>query len=376
MVELIFWVSLAGVAYAYVGYPLVLFIIGKCVKRPPNIDTVVTPSISILIPAHNEERVIKEKLENVLALEYPEDKIEILIISDGSTDATESIVEAYEQTGKVKLFRSTERKGKANALNIGLSNATGDVLVFMDASMELKNNALIEITRRFNDPAIGCISGEDFIPESGGEGAYGRYELWLRNLESRISSIVGASGSFYAQRREICVPFVEGLAPDFLSVLNTVEKGYRAITEPAAIGTMASVKNAQDEFQRKVRTLLRGMTTLFYKKQLLNPFLFGFFVFELISHKLMRWMVPFFLIAILVTNIYLLDQALYKIIFVLQAVFYLFAILAGLKLVGLNNTLIGKIPLYFVNVNLAIIAAWFKYFIGVRQEIWTPSNRT
>ena len=184
-------------------------------------------------------------------------------------------MDQYED--EIKFYNLPERKGKAGALNRALLEACNEIVVFSDASIILEPNALKKIVNRFRSENIGCISGEDYIPGGGGEGAYGRYELFLRNLESSVGSIVGASGCFYAQRRSLCEPFKEGMAPDFLSVLKTVEKGYRAVTEPMARGVMESVSKSKQEFDRKVRTLLRGMTTLMAFKHLINPLQYGVF---------------------------------------------------------------------------------------------------
>ena len=222
---------------------------------------------------------------------------------------------------------------------------------------------------------MGCVSGEDRIADTGGEGLYGRYELYLRRLESDVHSIVGASGSFYAQRRALCTPFAEGMAPDFLSVLRTVQQGYRAFSEPAATGEMTSVKDPKQEFDRKVRTLLRGMTALFAYKSLLNPFRTGVFAFELWSHKVLRWTVPFCLLAALVAPLVLLDRPFYLAAFAAQLFFYAGALAAFGEWGDIHRSLPGRIALYFSSVNAAILTAWYRYGSGVRQELWTPSHR-
>jgi hypothetical protein len=247
--------------------------------------------------------------------------------------------------------------------------------VFSDASIILEPDALQRIVGPFSDPRVGCVSGEDHIAESGGEGWYGRYELLLRRLESRVYSIVGASGSFYAQRRTLCQPFTEGMAPDFLSVLRTVEQGYRAVSEPSAVGAMTSVKDPKREFARKVRTLIRGMTTLFSYGRLLNPFRNGMFAFALLSHKVARWTVPFFLIAVLLSPLALLTSPWYLAVFSAQVTFYVLALAALAEWQSVHRTFAGKAALYFSSVNAAILAAWCQYGRGVRQELWTPSNR-
>lgn len=373
--DAIFWVSVFGVLYPYFGYPVVLFVLGSLVGgRDETVAAALLPSVSMIIPVHNEAHRIERKLTNTAALRYPADRLEVLFISDGSTDKTVDLIRAGA-TPAVTVMELRSRGGKAAALNAGLAQARHDILVFSDASIELEADALQHIVRRFHDPQIGCVSGEDRIADGGGEGLYGRYELFLRRLESRVHSIVGASGSFYAQRRALCRPFDEGMAPDFLSVLRTVEQGFRAVSEPAAVGAMTSVKDPKHEFERKVRTLIRGMTALFAHPSLLNPFRFGLFSFALWSHKVMRWTVPFFLLGALLAPLGMLGSPFYLAAFSLQVVFYLGALAALAEWGSVHRSLPGKVALYFSSVNAAILAAWCQYGKGVRQELWTPSRR-
>lgn len=375
--EIAFWVAALAVIYAYFGYPALLVLAGKLAARPVRLgDESFLPALTVLVPAYNEAGVIGSKLDNLLGLDYPRDRLQFVVVSDGSTDGTNALLEAAAaRDGRLMAVLLDERRGKANALNQGLARATGEIVVFSDSSILLDKGALRAIVRPFADPEVGCVSGEDHIPEGGGEGLYGRYELFLRNRESAVGSIVGASGSFYAERRELCKPFVDGLAPDFLSVLNTVEQGCRALTEPAAFGFMAAVKSPGDEFRRKVRTLLRGMTTLWVKRGLLNPLRYGRFAWVLFSHKVMRWLVPLFMLVALLANLALVGQPVYAVLFVTQVAFYGFALLAWRQVAGIQEQIYGKVPLYFVGANLAVGFAWVKFLTGVRQELWEPSRR-
>ena len=373
--EAIFWISVLGVLYPYFGYPIVLYVLGSLMRESDRTDGAAPlPTVSMIIPVHNEASRIERKLVNTAALRYPADRLEVLFISDGSTDNTVDLIRAGATAG-MTLLELPQRGGKAAALNAGLARARHDILVFSDASIELEADALQHIVKRFQDPRIGCVSGEDRIADGGGEGLYGRYELFLRRLESRVHSIVGASGSFYAQRRAICRPFDEGMAPDFLSVLRTVEQGFRAVSEPSAVGAMTSVKDPKHEFERKVRTLIRGMTALFAHASLLNPFRFGLFSFALWSHKVLRWTVPFFLLGTLLSPLPLLGSPFYLAALVLQVAFYLGAAAALGEWGSVHRSLPGKVALYFSSVNAAILAAWCQYGKGVRQELWTPSRR-
>jgi cellulose synthase/poly-beta-1,6-N-acetylglucosamine synthase-like glycosyltransferase len=375
--EGLFWLSAFGVVYPYAGYPALLWVLGRLVGRGRKPDPETTsfyPSVTMIIPACNEEKRIERKIVNTAALCYPADRLQVLFISDGSTDRTVELIRKQAR-GMITLVERPVRQGKAAALNAGLEHARHEILVFTDAAIELEPDALRNIVQGFRDPAIGCISGEDKIPESGGEAWYGRYELLVRRLESKVHSIVGASGSFYAQRRELCEPFTEGMAPDFLSVIRTVEKGFRAVSEPGAVGTMTSVKDPKQEFERKVRTLIRGMAALFSYARVLNPVRFGVFAVEMLSHKLLRWAVPFFLITALFSSVMLLESPLFFLFATLQIVFYLVALVAFSGWSVVRHSLPGKVALYFTMVNAAILVAWAKYAIGVRQELWTPSQR-
>jgi cellulose synthase/poly-beta-1,6-N-acetylglucosamine synthase-like glycosyltransferase len=332
-------------------------------------------SVSIIIPVHNEEEVIERKLINTHELDFSGD-LQVVIVSDGSIDRTAKIIREFNDLSNLEFIELEERKGKANALNVGLSAATGDIVVFSDASIMLDSQAIKEIVRPFAVEVVGCVSGEDIIEGDSGEGLYGRYELFLRRQESATGSIVGASGSIYAERRKIITPFIEGVAPDFYSVLNSVEQGYRAVSISEAFGYMKAAESQKDEFNRKVRTFIRGITALFKKSSLLNPIRNPLFALYLISHKLLRWLVPFFLISMLISNLALVGEGFYSFLFVMQLLFYLVAAFASLSDSLIKSMPLAKVPLFFVAVNLSILVAWGKYFAGTRQEIWTPTKRS
>lgn len=371
----LFWLSVAAILYPYVGYPLVLALVAA-IRRERQRAAILQPppAVTMIVPVHNEAARIRSKLANTAALSYPRGLLQVIFVCDGCTDETAAVI---RETGgnSTLLVELSRRSGKAAALNAGLVVARNELLVFSDASIELERDALQAIVRPFADPAVGCVSGEDRVVDAGGEGLYGRYELLLRRLESTAGSIVGASGSFYAQRRSLCTPFTPGMAPDFLSVLRTVERGFLAVSEPSAIGRMTSVKDPRQEFGRKVRTLLRGMTTLLNHKRLLNPMAFPFFSFALISHKLIRWVAPAFLALALVSCLWLASLPPYLVALAAQLLLYLLALGAFARFGGLHRAAAGRLALYFTAVNLAVVVAWLQYARGVRQEVWTPSQR-
>jgi cellulose synthase/poly-beta-1,6-N-acetylglucosamine synthase-like glycosyltransferase len=377
VIESVFWISSAAVLYAYAGYALLLKLLVGCAGKPivhASLDGSDAPSVTMLVPVHNERATIAQKVANVRSLRYP-GTLTALFICDGCTDGTAEYLRD-QRDERITTVELTQREGKAGALNEGLRRARGEIVVFSDASIMLEPDAVAQIVQAFASPAVGCVSGEDQIAQTGGEGLYGQYELALRRLESQLHSIVGASGCFYAQRRELCAPFVPGLAPDFLSVLHTVERGYRAIAEPAATGTMTELSDPQAEYNRKVRTILRGITTLAHYAHLLNPLRYGWFAFELFSHKLVRWLVPLFLALLLVSNALLAGRSpFYLGAFATQALFYALAAFAfwGSQTVG--RWLPAKVSLYFTAANVATASAWVKFLGGARQEVWSPSRR-
>jgi glycosyltransferase involved in cell wall biosynthesis len=372
----IFWLSAAGIAYAYVGYPVALALLAKLRSVPVPVGQATDlPGVTMIVPVHNEAGVLLRKLENIRAIDYPSDRLEVLVVSDGSTDGGPAILK-NQQDARIVLIELAARQGKAAALNAGVARARHDILVFSDASIMLAPDAIKAIVRPFQRADVGCVSGEDVVVGSGGEGLYGRYELALRRLESRVFSIVGASGSFYAQRKSLCGRFEPGVAPDFLSVLRTVKSGFCAVAAPDALGTMTALENSGDEFRRKVRTILRGLTTLFEYRSLLNPLRYPLFSFELFSHKLARWLVPFFLLALLGSNIVLArTSAVYGALLVVHVAFYAVAATPLIWRGAGTVPLFVKIPVYFTTVNAATLSAWIKYFAGERQELWTPSRR-
>ncbi len=369
----VFWLSAAAVLYPYLGYPILLWLLGRRERHAPS-PTGSLPRVSMIVPVCNEEARIERKLANTAALRYPEELLQVIFVSDGSVDRTVELLRR-SATRNMMVVDLPERRGKAAGLNAGLALAAHDIVVFSDAAIALEPDALLQVVAPFADSGIGCVSGEDRIAESGGEAWYGRYELLLRRLESQVHSIVGASGSFYAQRRALCAPFTPGQAPDFLSVLRTVEQGSRAISAPLAVGMMTSTSRPKAEFERKVRTLIRGLTTLSAHAHLLNPVRFGTFSFILFSHKVLRWAAPLFMLLAFVAPLFRLDSGLFMAVFVAQAVVYAIALGAWTAVAGLDRTLPGRAALYFCLVNAAVLVAIVQFARGARQELWTPTQR-
>jgi glycosyltransferase involved in cell wall biosynthesis len=374
-VRTLFWICAGLIAYPYAIYPLLLALLNRLGGRRAHAgDPGHLPSLTVLMPVHNEAGRVVVKMRNLLALDYPADKAEIIVIGDGCTDDTLDRA-AAESQGRATILPLATRGGKAAALNAGLKIARGDLIVFTDAGIQLERDSLRKLVAHFHDPRIGCVSGEDYIEGAETEGLYGKLELMLRREEARLHSIAGASGCYYAQRRELCIPFVPGMAPDFLSVLNTVRLGSRALAEPGARGSMTATSSQKAEYARKVRTFLRGLTALLGNAGLLNPFKYPAFSFILWSHKLMRWLAPLPMIGCLVAAWFLRADPLYLFAFVAQGVAYA---LAGVGLAWpafAARISIVRLASFFVLVNAAALQALLLWIGGTRVEVWQPTKR-
>jgi len=385
--------------YAYFGYPLCLIVISaiKKVKSKIPATSHQLPSVSFIITAYNEEKRIKQKIENSLAQDYPKEKLEIIIASDCSSDKTDEIVKSFEDKG-IKLIRAPERKGKENAQKHAVDAAIGEILVFSDVATILKPNAISNIVDNFKDPAIGCVSSEDkFIDKDGnvsGEGAYVKYEMFLRKLESKVNTLVGLSGSFFAARREVCKNWAIDLQSDFNTLLNSIKLGLKGISDPHSIGYYENIADEKKEFSRKTRTVLRGISVLMRNLSLLNFFKYGLFSWQLFSHKLCRWLVPFLLISAFISNaVIMFNSVPFFLIFILQISFYFLALYYYWKPPSLQTSqppsnsryllrairyqlsAISKLCYFFITVNLSILVAWLKYLKGERATFWEPSKR-
>lgn len=373
----VFWLSVLFVVYAYVGYPLALKVLSRIRSRPVRKGDIF-PTVSFIITAYNEERRIRDKIENTLKLVYPREKLEIIVASDCSSDRTDEIVMLFESRG-VRLVRTARRGGKEAAQRAAVAASWGEILVFSDVATAVAADGVARIVRNFHDPTVGCVSSVDrFIDAEGrvsGEGAYVRYEMFLRGLESRVNSLVGLSGSFFAARRSVCREWAADLQSDFNTLLNAVKAGLRGVSDPEAVGYYGNLTDERKEFDRKVRTVLRGIAVFVRSRALLNPLRYGLFSWQLLSHKLCRWLVPFAMIAALVSNAFLAPRsAFYLALLCLQVAFYVVA-LAGLWLESFPGSRLIKLPSFLLLVNLSILEAWYRYLKGERLVKWDPSMR-
>ena len=363
--KLLFWISLLLTVYAYVGYALWLSFYARLRRRPIR-RSHITPDVSIVIAARNEELNLPAKLDNLRQLDYPREKLQIVIASDGSDDSTAGILDANRT--EVCAIILDHSRGKACALNAAVKQATGEILVFLDMRQMVEPNAVSELVSCFADPSVGAASGE-LLLESGGAdglGIYWKIEKMVRKLESASGSVVGVTGCIYAMRREFYREIPTGtLLDDVFVPMQVARLGKRIVFEPRAIARDRVFSAKGKEFARKVRTLTGNYQLLKLQPWLLsvhNPLLFRF-----ISHKLMRLFVPFFLAAMLVSSA-LCAEAFYHALFWMQIAFYALALLGNLS-VSFRNFKPVAIANTFTMLNAAAAVAFYNFVTG-RDAAW------
>ncbi|HVG34520.1 MAG TPA: glycosyltransferase family 2 protein [Pyrinomonadaceae bacterium] len=377
--EIVFWSSALALLYTYVGYPLLLLIVSTlrplAVKRGADSEL---PETSVIITAYNEERDLRAKLENTLALDYPAEKLEVIVASDCSTDGTDEIVREYAARG-VQLLRQPVRLGKTAAQNSAVASARGEIILFSDATTLYQTDVLRAIVPSFADPTIGCVAGRlvyvDPAQSSVGQGArsYWGYETFLKRHESRACSLIGASGCLYAVRRSAYVPMYDEACSDFLIATLMVQQGLRAVYEPMAVCTEETNRLADKELRMRVRVITQTLNDLWRHRSMMNPLRSGFYAVQLFSHKVLRYLVPVFLAILFITSAVLaISNAFYAVAFGAQLAFYLAAACGwALEQTGRRISLLA-LPHYFVLANLASLMAFYKFLSGERYARWEP----
>ena len=370
--KVVFWISAFLVAFTYAGYPLCAYLRARLWPLPIRRASIF-PSVSIIVAVHNEEHNLPLKLTNLGSLLYPADLIEIIVVSDGSTDATNKILSHSEST-RLQPVILPEHVGKAAALNQGINQAKNEIVVFTDARQRIAPNALENLMMSFADPSIGCVSGElmfakDVVPaSSSGVGLYWRLEKKIRHWEAQAGSTVGATGALYAVRKSLLSPMPFGTILDDVYIpLQVARLGYRVIFEPRATTWDDLRPDAKQEFQRKLRTLFGNCQLLQIAPWILgssNPLRLQF-----VCHKLLRLLAPFALVGIFLSSVWL-RQGFYEMVLLLQLAFYA---LAGLTVFRANLgfvTRLSNISLAFIVLNIAAAVA-FIYFITGKKVLWT-----
>jgi cellulose synthase/poly-beta-1,6-N-acetylglucosamine synthase-like glycosyltransferase len=364
--ELSFWAGVAISLYAFAGYPLTLLALRLFIHREVQ-KAPIQPFVSLLIPAYNEARVIERKIENSLALDYPADRMEIVVVSDGSTDETAEIA---RRSGRVRLIALLKNRGKMAALNAAVPELRGEIVVFSDASAILAPDSLRRLVENFADPFVGAVCGRYTVVRANdvnigaSEDAYWNYEAFLKTHESRLASTIGAHGHLHAIRRRLYpFPPAQTINDDCVIPLSVVARGFRAVHEPAAV--VFEEAHEMTGFKRRVRIMAGNLQQLRQIATLLHPFqpLPAFFFF---SHKFARLLIPFAMPAALVANLYLTAIPLYQTLLAAQILFYA---LAALGLTGRLRPRALRLPFYFCMVNSAAFFGLYQLMIR-RRVVW------
>jgi cellulose synthase/poly-beta-1,6-N-acetylglucosamine synthase-like glycosyltransferase len=383
--ELFFWTSLGLVCYTFFVYPLVLFLCYALVQvyrdtlylvsrrerrvARPEVDEL--PGVTFVIAAYNEELVLPGKITNLRQTAYPIDKLQIIFVSDGSTDRTNELLKSISDSF-VEIVLLPQRSGKPMALNYGVERAKHDILVFSDASTMFAPNAVSNLVRHFSDPRIGAVCGSVQLRGSEEseetEGTYWRFERVLRLMESRLGATVNASGAIYALRKRCFAPLRPGdLIDDFLIPMEARKLGYKVIEDPEAVATEFSAASVKGEFTRRVRLAVGSFRAL-HRMKLAS--LRGFTGLAFFSHKLLRWSLPFLLLAMLVSNIFLLRTPLYLAAFVAQVIFYLWGALGFVFHKQMKKVRFALLAYFLLTVHLAFLVGFWRCFFGEQKPTW------
>jgi poly-beta-1,6-N-acetyl-D-glucosamine synthase len=376
-----FWLALVVMAYTYVGYPLLVTLLGWLRPAPVPRPAPVTPPLSLILVVRDEEAHIERKLESCLALDYPRERLEILVVSDGSTDRTEAIVRGFAERG-VRLLALPRGRGKAAALNAAVPEARGEVLLFTDARQQLATDVARLLVAHFADPSIGAVSGELHLAPpaapsaSRGVGLYWSLEKRLRRAESRLDSTVGVTGAVYALRKDLFRPLDERTILDDVAVpMEVVLRGRRVLFEPAAAAWDTIASDPAREYKRKVRTLAGNFQLVRLRPALLDPTRNRLF-WQLVSHKLLRLAVPWCLLALFASSLILATTApAFRTVALLQVAFYLSALAAAALQRAGHAPRPLSVPYTFVMLNLAAAAAFFDFLRGRQTAAWRGAAR-
>jgi poly-beta-1,6-N-acetyl-D-glucosamine synthase len=386
--EIFFWISLFIVFYTFVGYAFVLYFLvrlrrlikGK--RFAPGMDQDF-PSLTLVIAAYNEENIIEEKIRNTLELSYPEHKLNLLFITDGSSDRTPDIIASYPQ---IKLMHTPARSGKIQAIHRAMHEVDSEVVVFTDANTFLNREALLLIARHYADPTIGAVSGEKRVMQdevsdaTAGEGFYWKYESTLKKWDSELYSVVGAAGELFSVRGALYKPVQsDTILDDFMISMLIAQQGYRIVYEPAAYASEVSSDNIHEELKRKIRIAAGGIQSILRLKKLFNPFSFPMLSFQYISHRVLRWTItPFLLILAFVLNIVIVASSggwFYTLILIAQALFYFLAFLGWMLEKRKIKVKALFVPYYFCVMNYAVLAGIVRYIKGSQSAAWDKAKR-
>lgn len=377
MVSFLFFMSIAIILYIYFGFPLIAATLSVFFNRKIDKKS-ITPLVTVLIAAYNEREAVAATVRNKLEQDYPADRLDILVVSDGSTDGTDEVVSAFKDS-RVRLLRQEPRAGKTSALNMAVPEARGSIIVFSDANSIYEPDAIRQLVANFADTEVGYVTGKMIYTKPDGStigdgcSAYMKYENILRKIETRLGSVVGVDGGIDGVRKQLYQPMDSDQLPDFVLPLKVVEQGYRVVYEPKAILRESALKEASDEYRMRVRVSLRAIWALFYMRRLLVLKSNMIFSWQLWSHKALRYSCFIFLITAFFSNLLLLNKSwIYLVAFFLQGCCYIGALLAQkFERMGKRIAILTFLQ-YFLLLNTAAAHAFIKFLVGKKQVLWTP----
>jgi biofilm PGA synthesis N-glycosyltransferase PgaC len=376
--EVALWSSAVIIGYTYVGYPLLAWLRSKLKRRSP-FKNQFLPRISILVVAHNEARRIRARIENLLALDYPRELLEIVIASDASTDGTAEIARDFALSG-IRVVHFDQHRGKPAVLNEVVPQLQGEFVVLMDARQRIDSKALLALIANFSDQRVGAVSGELLLDQGDGQtgagmGFYWRYEKFIRFHESRVDSTVGVTGALYAFRHRLFRPIPpDTLLDDVLIPMQIVRQGYRVLFEPDAVAYDTVAPTAQAELTRKVRTIAGNFQLFWREGWLLNPRANRLW-FQTLSHKFCRLLGPLCLAAIFVSNLFLLESPVYRVLLFLQLLFYAAALIGHLRRNAAERSALMNIAYAFCLLNWATVLGFYRFILGRQQVTWQKAQR-
>lgn len=386
--EIIFWTLLFLVFYTYLGYGIVLIILVKIkelfVEKLKDDGKVFEPRVTMFVAAFNEKDFIEEKIQNMLELDYPKDKIQLLFVTDGSNDGTPEMLKKYPE---VSLMHKNERAGKIGAINRGMSCVKNPIVIYSDANAMLNSRAVREIVKHYKDPQVGCVSGEKRIykkdkdgASGSGEGIYWKYESLLKRFDFRLHSAVGAAGELFSVRTELHQHVEKDtLLDDFIISLRIAQKGYKIAYAPNAYASEYASVSIKEEMKRKIRISAGGIQSIIRLASLFNFFKYGILTFQYISHRVLRWTVtPLALLALLPINYLLIQETnsvIYEVLFYGQILFYSFALLGWYLESKQIKVKILFIPFYFFFMNMCVFLGFFRFIKGSQSVLWERAKR-
>ena len=380
ILQILLWVSIGVVVYTYAAYPVILWVAAKLSRPCRSIpSSEFFPFVSLIIAAYKEDKVIVQRLTNALTLNYPADRYEVLVGCDGNEDLTGELVRTFDDH-RIRLIQYPVRRGKASVLNDTVPQAQGEILIFSDANTDMHPDALRNLARHFTASFVGGVCGQLILQDAATgknvDGVYWKYENFLKKKEADLGALLGVNGGIYAIRKELFQPIpANTIIDDFLIGMRIHEQGYELLYDPTAIAYEETAETIQAEFQRRIRIGAGGFQSLVWLWKLLDPRR-GWIAFCFLSHKLLRWVCPFFMLTAYLSNLLLIDDIWYARLFIMQTLFYLTAA-AGLWCfheVAIPRWM--RLPSMFVSMNAALFFGFFRWLRGIRSGTWKRTERS